>query len=222
MVTFIETTWRLLRDYHGLILDGLWLTVHLAILCEMLALALGLGVALMRLSPLRSLRTVAASYTELFRDTPFLVQLFWIYYALPAAGVVVDSWSAAVIAITLYIGSYKAEILRAGIQAVPRSQFLAARGLGMSKVQMYARVVLPQAVRKMIPSLVSSFINLVKSTSFVSIITVNELTGQSFYIAAHTFHSLEIISAAALMYFAMIWPLNLWVARLEARLRQKD
>jgi len=221
MLDFFSTTVRLVRNPEDLLWEGFKLTVELAIYGEILALALGLVVALMRLSPLWPLRAIATAYVEFFRDTPFLIQLFWIYYALPSFGILLSPYAAALIAVVLYIGSYHAEIFRAGIQAVPRGQILAARGLGMSRMLTLRRVVLPQAVRMMIPPLVSTFINLVKSTSFTSTISVAELTSASIYIGMRTLHSMEILTAAALIYFLMIYPLNLWVSRMETRLMER-
>ncbi|MSO93049.1 MAG: amino acid ABC transporter permease [Rhodospirillales bacterium] len=222
MELFFQTMWRLLRDYRGDIWDAFLLTVQLSVICEIAALALGLIVGIARLKGNLMVRSVAAGYVEFFRDTPFLVQLFWFYFAMPALGLTLDNYTTALVAVTLYIGSYKAEIFRAGIQAVPSGQMMAARGLGMPYNLAMRRIIVPQAVRKMIPPFMSSFINLIKSTSFCSTIGVTELTFKGYYIAETTFHSMEVLTAIAIIYFMLIYPMNLWVARLEVRLATRD
>lgn len=222
MELFFQTMFRVLRNYRGEIWDAFVLTVQLSVVCEIGALLLGLAVGVARLRGGRWTRVAAGAYVEFFRDTPFLVQLFWFYFALPSFGVVLDNTTTAYVAIVLYIGSYKAEIFRAGIQAVPPAQTMAARSLGMSYGLAMRRVVLPQAVRKMIPPFMSSFINLIKSTSFCSTIGVTELTFKGYYIAETTFHSMEVLTAIGAIYFIFIYPMNLLVGRLEVRLAARD
>lgn len=221
MLDFLRSTFRLLQNNADVLWDGFIVTLQLCLVGQILALALGLVVALMRLSKSMILRAIAASYVEFFRDTPFLIQLFWIYYVLPSLGVSLDSFTAAVIAITLYIGSYNAEILRAGIQAVPRGQLLAARGLGMSYPRAMWRILLPQAVAMMIPPLVSSFVNLVKSTAITATISVNELTHAGIYIGFTTLRSLEILTAISIVYFIIILPFDMIATRIEKQLIER-
>lgn len=215
----IERTLRLVLDHQDQIFSGLWMTLQLMVIGEILALCMGLVAGLARLSKLIVVRAVATAYVEFFRDTPFLIQLFWVYYCLPLFGIVLDEYSAAILCLTLYLGSYNAETIRAGIQAVPRGQVLAARGLGMSHWLTLRRIVLPQALRMMIPPLLSSFINLIKATSMTSTIAVLELTAVASHISARTFQSLEIFTAIGILYFLIIHPFNVAVIRLERRLR---
>lgn len=215
----IERTIRLVLDHEDQILAGLWMTLQLMVIGEVLALCMGLVAGLARLSRFVVVRAVATAYVEFFRDTPFLIQLFWVYYCLPMFGIVLHEYTAAILCLMLYLGSYNAETIRAGIQAVPRGQVLAARGLGMSHWLALRRVVLPQAFRMMMPPLLSSFINLIKATSMTSTIAVLELTAVASHIAARTFQSLEIFTAIGLIYFLIIHPFNVAVTHLERRLR---
>lgn len=213
----IERTIRLVLENQEQIIAGLWMTLFLMVVGEVLALAAGLVAGLARLSKYRLVRAAAAVYVEFFRDTPFIIQLFWVYYCLPLLGIVLDEITAALICLTVYLGAYNAEILRAGIQSVQRGQILAARGLGMSHWLTLRRIVLPQAFRMMIPPLLSSFINLIKATSMCSTIAVFELTAVASHISARTFQSLEIFTAIGIIYFLIIHPFNLVVSRLETR-----
>ncbi len=216
-----EKTLRLVAEHQDQILDGLRMTLFLMVAGEALALAAGLAGGLARLSRFGAVRGAAAVYVEFFRDTPFVIQLFWVYYCLPLLGVVLDEVTAALICLTLYLGAYNAEILRAGIQSVPRGQILAARGLGMSYGLTLRRIVLPQAFRTMAPPLLSSFINLIKATSMCSTIAVFELTAVANHVSARTFQSLEIFTAIGVLYFLIIHPFNMAVTRLEARWRRR-
>jgi polar amino acid transport system permease protein len=215
----LERAFRLVLEHQQDLLSGLWLTIQLTLIGELLALTMGLVVGLGLMSRIRLLRWALTAYVEFFRDTPFLIQLFWIYYCLPSFGIVIDEYTAAIICLTLYLGAYNSEIFRAGFQGVNKGQILAARGLGMSNFLTLRRIVIPQAFRMMIPPLLSSFINLIKATSMTSTIAVFELTAVANHISARTFQSLEIFTAVALIYFALIHPTNMLVTRLEARTR---
>jgi polar amino acid transport system permease protein len=217
----IERTLRLVVEHQDQILSGLRLTLELTVIGEALALCMGLAIGLGRLSRFMAVRAAATAYVEFFRDTPFLIQLFWVYYCLPMLGIVLDEYTAAILCLMLYLGAYNAEVIRAGIQSVHKGQVLAARGLGMSHWLALRRIVLPQAVRMMTPPLLSCFINLIKATSMTSTITVMELTAVANHVSARTFQSLEIFTAIGILYFCIIHPLNLAVTRFEARLQRR-
>jgi len=140
-----------------------------------LSLVLGLIVALARLSRFRGTRALATIYVELIRGTPCLLQLFYIYFVLPAFGLKFDPFTAGVIGLTINYAAYLSEVYRAGIQAVARGQLEAAQALGMSRTLMMRLIILPQAVRVVVPPLGNYFISLFKDTSLASIITVKEL-----------------------------------------------
>lgn len=167
--------------------------------------AMGLSLAVL-LAPVRTfapkpLSLIARSYVETFRGTPLLVQLLLIYFGLPSVGVKLDAYTACVLAIGLNSAAYQAEILRGAMKGIPETQFLAAESLGMSAVQAYRYVVLPQALRVAIPALVNEFVTLVKESSLASVIGVVELTRRGEYLVAYTFRALEVYIAVALIYF---------------------
>lgn len=200
------------------LLDGLWLTLVISGLSLLISMAFGLLVALLRLSPSRPLSFTAATYSEVFRDTPALVQLIWVYYVLPILlGIRISAFSAAVIGLTLHSTAYLAEIYRAGIQAVPKGNREAAQVLGMSPVQIMWRIVLPQAIKTVLPPLCNNFVDLIKLSSLASTFAVAEVTRKATELSASTFRPMEIFSFVAILYFFICWPLSMIVRQLERR-----
>lgn len=200
------------------LLDGLWLTLVISGISLLISMAFGLLVALLRLSPSRPVSFTAATYSELFRDTPALVQLIWVYYVLPILlGIRISAFSAAVIGLTLHSTAYLAEIYRAGIQAVPKGHREAAQVLGMSPVQIMWRIVLPQAIKTVLPPLCNNFVDLIKLSSLASTFAVAEVTRKATELSASTFRPMEIFSFVALLYFFICWPLSMIVRQLERR-----
>lgn len=200
------------------LLDGLWLTLAISGLSLVISMAFGLLVALLRLSPSRPLSFTAATYSEVFRDTPALVQLIWVYYVLPILlGIRISAFSAAVIGLTMHSTAYLAEIYRAGIQAVPKGHREAAQVLGMSPVQIMWRIVLPQAIKTVLPPLCNNFVDLIKLSSLASTFAVAEVTRKATELSASTFRPMEIFSFVALLYFFICWPLSMLVRQLERR-----
>ena len=180
---------------------------------------IGLLVALIRIARLPGLSWAAVLYVDFFRSTPLLVQLVWIYYALP----ILTGWSltavvAGSIGLSLYAGSFLSEIVRAGILSVERGQSEAALALGMNRAQAMRRVILPQATVRMLPPIGSTFITLVKDSALLSIIAVPELMRQSSTLASLTFRGMEALTIAAAIYFALTYPLSLGVNVLHRRL----
>jgi polar amino acid transport system permease protein len=189
------------------LLDGLKMTVALAVLSMAVSLLLGLLLSLARLSRWRVLRAVATGYTELIRGTPLLVQLLWIYYSLPIlAGLVLSPFMTAFIGLTLNLTAFVAEVYRAGILSIARSQREAALALGMSGWQAMRRVILPQSVRRVIPPMGSIWVSLFKDTALVSVIAVPDLMYQGKVLAIDTYRPLEIYTAVALIYFVVTYP----------------
>jgi polar amino acid transport system permease protein len=203
----------------GFLLDGLGLTLLISALALAASAVLGLGMALMRLSRARVLSVTAASYSELFRDTPILVQLFWVYYVLPVLlGVRLDAVTAVVIGLSLNSTAFLAEVYRAGIQSVPRGQVEAARVLGLTAAQTTRRIVLPQAIRVVLPPMANDFVTLIKYSSLASTFAVGEITRKATELTAFTFRPMEIFTFVALVYFFICWPLSLSVRYVEKRL----
>ncbi|PZO75759.1 MAG: cysteine ABC transporter permease [Mesorhizobium amorphae] len=193
-------------------------TAPLTLLSFAFGLALGLAVALVRLFGAWPLVLVARFYVWVIRGTPLLVQLFLIFYGLPAVGIVLDAFVAALIGFTLNIGAYSSEIVRAVIASVPRGQWEAAYSIGMSWSQAMRRTILPQAARTAVPPLSNTFISLVKDTSLAAAITVPELFQSAQRIVAVTYEPLILYVQAGLIYLALSSVLSSLQARLERRL----
>jgi len=201
----------------GPLLVGLWITLKISAVSLVFALALGLVAGLGRVADNPAARNLAATYVELIRGTPLLVQIF-IFYFFIGTVLVLSPFTAAVAALSVFTGAYVAEIVRAGIEAVPRGQMEAARSLGMSSLQAMRFVILPQALRKSLPPLAGQFISLIKDSSLVSVIAITDLTKAGREIVSSTFTPFEVWFTVALMYLVLTGALSLWVRRLERRL----
>ena len=192
-------------------------TIPLTAVSFVLGLALALVVALMRLSPVRVVSGIASVYISVIRGTPLLLQLFLIYYGLPSVGVQFDPFPAAIIALSLNVGGYAAEVIRASILSVPKGQWEAASTIGMGYTTTLRRVVLPQATRNAIPPLSNTLISLVKDTSLVSTIQVTELMRKAQEVAAPTFQFFELYAVAAGYYWVVCHLLSIAQNKLEKR-----
>ncbi len=180
---------------------------------------LGLVLALARLSPRRALAWPAGALIEVFRTTPPLVQLFWFFFALPIlVRVEMTPFVAAALTFSIQSAAFFAEVFRAGIVSVERGQWEAARALGMSPPQTLRRIVLPQAVQRMIPAFLERAIELMKTTTLVATVSYADLLFQANEVAQKTFRPLEVFSVAALVYFAVIFAASLAARGLERRL----
>jgi polar amino acid transport system permease protein len=194
------------------------LTIQVSLIAMVGGMAIGLLVALVRIARVPVVSGVASLYVDFFRATPVLVQLVWFYYALPIlTGVSLTAFAAGSIGLSLYAGSFLSEIFRAGILSVERGQTEAALALGMSRTQAMRRVILPQATTRMLPPIGSSLITLVKDSALLSIISVPELMRQSEALASLTFRRMEVLSIAAMIYFALTYPLSRGVDYLHRR-----
>jgi polar amino acid transport system permease protein len=180
---------------------------------------LGLLLALMRLSPKPVLRWPAGAVIEVFRTTPPLVQLFWFFFALPILiRVEMTPYLAAVLTFSIQSAAFFAEVFRGGIVSVERGQWEAGRALGMAPRQVMRRIVLPQAVKRMIPAFLERAIELMKTTTLVAIVSYADLLFQSNEVAQKTFRPLEVFTATALIYFVVIYAVSSVVGQLERRL----
>ncbi|PHY13388.1 amino acid ABC transporter permease [Caulobacter sp. B11] len=200
-----------------LLLKGAVYTILLSVIGMSLGLALGFGLALMRLSSSLLLRWPAGIYVSAIRGTPLLVQLFLIYYGLPQFGIELPPLLAAGIGFSLNIAAYACEILRSAIAAVDKGQWEAASVLGMTRGQTLRRVILPQAARTAVAPLANSFISLVKDTSLAATIQVPELFRQAQLITARTFEIFTMYLAAAALYWILSSLLALGQDRLQRR-----
>jgi L-cystine transport system permease protein len=208
---FFDSLWPIVRG-------GLLGTIPLAVVSFAVGLVLALGVALMRMSRSRVLSGLARVYISVIRGTPLLVQLFVIFYGLPSLGLLINPWPSAVIAFSLNVGGYAAEVIRAAILSVPRGQWEAAYTAGMSHQLTLRRVILPQAARVSVPPLSNTFISLVKDTSLASLILVTELFREAQKIAAFSQEFMLLYMQAALVYWVFCLVLSTGQNALEKRL----
>ena len=207
------------RKYLPLLLRGALVTVEISSLAMILAVAAGLMLALARLYGVAPLRWLAATYIEAIRGTPLLIQLFMIYYGLPNVGIRLDAFTAAVLGLGLNYAAYEAENYRAGLEAVPHGQMEAALALGMTRAQAVRRIIIPQAIRIIIPPVTNDFIALFKDSSLVSVITMVELTKVYGMLATTTYDYIGLGLMTAALYFALSYPASLLADRLERKLR---
>jgi polar amino acid transport system permease protein len=202
----------------GPLLEGLKVTLQITGVSLLLAFALGLTAALLRLSHSAVANWVARGYLEAIRNTPLLIQLFVMYFVL-APVLDVSRFTSAVLALSLFEGAYVAEIFRAGITSVHRSQWEAAHSLGLSIRHAYLRVILPQAIRRMLPPLTSQAISLIKDSALVSTIAIYDLTLEGQVIVSETFLTFEIWFTVAAIYLLLTVSLSLVVNTMDRRLR---
>ncbi len=197
-----------LSEYWIVFAQGAIVTAQLTALAFALALALGLLLAFGRLAETVLVRAPAAVYVELFRSTPALVQLVWIYYAMPIlTGIKFNSLVSVGIGLGLHTAAYYCEVFRAGILAVERGQLDAAKAVGMRRSQLMRRIVLPQAVRQMIPPFINETASLIKLTTLGSVLAVNELLHASNNLITTTYRPLEIYTALAIIFAVIIYPI---------------
>jgi polar amino acid transport system permease protein len=206
----------------GPLLQGLWITLNITIISFILTILFGLVTAVLRLSDSIIARGLSRGYLEVIRNTPLLVQLFFIYFVIsPVLGV--HRFFSAVLALSLFEGAYASEIFRAGILSVHHGQWEAAQGLGLSMRQTYQHIIFPQGVRKMLPPLTGQTISLIKDSALVSTIAISDLTLQGQAIIAETFLAFEIWFTVAAIYLLVTLTLSLvssWVEK-KMNLRSK-
>jgi len=184
-------------------------------------IVIGVICGLALLSRRRWLTLPLEGYVEVFRCTPLLVQIVWFYYALPILlNFSLPAWLAAGLGLTLYMGAFCTEIFRAGVMSIGRGQWQAGRALGMTHIQLMRRIVLPQAVRRMVPPLVNQSITQLKNTALLYVVAVPDLMYTGSIVTAETFRPLEVYTSVAAMYFIILYPMTLFAKRLEVRVDQ--
>jgi cystine transport system permease protein len=196
-------------------------TIPLTGISFVLGLVVALLVALARISSVKFLRAIAATFVSLIRGTPLLLQLFIIFYGLPSLGIVLDPWPSAIVAFSLNVGGYAAETIRAAILSVPKGQWEAAATVGLSRGATLRQIVLPQAARVAVPPLSNTLISLVKDTSLASAVLVTEILRKAQELAAPTFQFFLLYGIAAIYYWIVSQLLTVLQGQLEKRLNQK-
>jgi polar amino acid transport system permease protein len=185
------------------LLDGAWMTIQLSGTAMLIGLAVAVVCAMAKTSGPRPLRWLVNAYVEIIRNTPFLVQIFLIFFGLPSLGLRLSPWQAALIAMVVNVGAYATEIIRAGIESILKGQVEAGMALGLSKLQIFRYVILIPALRAVYPALTSQFILLMLTSSVVSAISAEELTSIANDIQSQTFRSFEIYIVVTVMYLVM-------------------
>jgi len=189
--------------YHAELLKGLWLTIVITCCTLALGFMVGVAAALGRMSRFRAIRLACGAYVELIRNTPLLVQLFFIYFGLPAFGVRLSPEVGAIVALTINTGAYCTEIVRAGLEATPRGHIEAGLSLAMSRIQVFRHVMLVPALQRIYPALTSQFIIIMLATSVASQITADELTAAGNFIQSRNFRSFEIFAVIGVIYLML-------------------
>jgi polar amino acid transport system permease protein len=211
--------WDTVWGSFDFLMSGLQMTLIISAATLVLAMIGGLIIALLDMSRFRALRWIGVSIGEVVRNTPILVQLLWVYYVLPIVfNVRIEALVALIIGLALYQAAFISEVYRSGIQSVPKGHREAAQVLGLSPVQSFRRIVLPQAVRMTLPPLASNFVQLIKFSSLGAVISVSEITRRGMELAATNFRPLETFTFIAVVYFFICWPLAMAIRWWERRL----
>ena len=202
--------WSVLLVYRQLLWNGLLLTAKISTLSMALSLMLGALIGIGRRSEVVQLRWLCGGYIEFFRNIPLIVQLFFWYFAVG-----LESFPAAVIGLTTYTSAYIAEVVRSGLQSIPRTQTEAARSFGMTSYQVIRHVILPQALMRVVPPLGVEFINVIKNSSIAMTISVTELTFQAQQIESQTFRGFEAATAVTVLYVLLAFTIVLAMGAIE-------
>ena len=224
---FLITMKDLVVRYHSFFLEGVGNTLIIAVFTVLFGTILGVLMAMARMSKFKPLKWLATAYIEFFRGTPLMVQLMFIFYGLPMIGVTFptvsfipdfDRFAAGVVAMSLNSCAYVAEIIRSGIQAVDAGQMEAARCLGFHHREAMTLVILPQAVRNILPALGNEFVTIIKESSIVSVISIADRMFRSKGIIAKTYNSLECLAVVAIIYFILTFLGGRLIALMERRM----
>ncbi len=218
---FLEGLAKFVADYvryFPQVLKGAPVALTLTVLGIFFGTLIGLVISQMKMSKVGVLRGFGSFYTWFLRGTPMLVQLYFLYYGLPKMGIFLTSFMASVIGLSLNIGAYMAEIIRGGIQAIDKGQFEAAKALGMSHWQTMKRIIIPQTVRIILPTLGNEFITLLKDTSLVAAIALTEILKITYEITSRDFNPLPAFAVAATFYLFFTTVLTFLFGRLEKKL----
>lgn len=212
--------WHFVRQSLPYLWGGVVTTLEVCGVAAALTIPISLLGAALRGSRLWPLRALGSLYVDVFRSTPFLVQLIWFYFVLPSTlNFPITGFQAAVVSLALYIGAYQTEVVRTGIESLPAGQREAGLALGMRGGQVYRRVILPQAASRMIPPSLSMLIILIKESAVVSAVSVTDLMWRSGAVASRSYRSVEPLTFAGLAYVAMILPLAFLARHLHHRQR---
>jgi polar amino acid transport system permease protein len=214
-----QWNWQAISKYRSTLVSGWIRTVFISLASLILSTAIGVLFALVRRSHILPLRYFGHIYVELVRGTPLLVQILIFFYVIADAFHVSDRYLAGILILSFFSGAYISEIVRAGIESISQSQLESARAIGLTNSQTYRYVIFPQAIRITLPPLVGQFVSLIKDSSLLSIIAVNEFTQAARDVNSVTYSTLEAYIPLAIGYLILTLPISLWTRRLEKRLR---
>ena len=210
--------WAVVAEYRGWLVAGIGLTLQIAVTAMAFAMVLGLAIAMLRMSPIWPLRTAASIYIAVLRAIPLLPFILWAYYGVTlVSGIDVDAFWSGVICLTLQYGAWLSELYRAGLQAIDKGQREAALSTGMSRSGAFAKVVWPQAWRIIIPPMANNFVGIIKDSSLVGVIGLNELMRQSQIAVSLTFRPFELYTAALVIYVILSLAISRVASFLEWR-----
>ncbi|MGB7085045.1 MAG: amino acid ABC transporter permease [Phormidesmis sp.] len=204
-------------DNIGVLLAGAWLTLKLSLLAIAFGLIIGILGSLCRTSGNRFANAIALAYVEIIRNTPYLIQLFFIFFGLPALGLKLSAEQAAIVSLAINFGAYSTEIVRAGVESIPKGQIEAGLAIGFKKLDVFRYIVIPPALANIYSSLVGQVILAVLFTSVVSQIAAEDLTYAGNYLDARTFRSFEIYFTLAVLYLAIVWIVKALAYLIEIR-----
>lgn len=196
--------WRYPIEHIGELLSGAWMTAQISVICFITSLLLGTLCSIVRFSKKpKILYVFVSAFVEIMRNTPLLVQLFFVFFGIPQIGISLSPWTAGVLVLSLNSAAYYCEIMRGGIQSIPKGQWEAAESLCLSKTSAFIRVIFPQAVRDAFPSIANQLVLLIFGTSVLSILDVRELTQTASILNSQSFRSMEIFTFVMLFYYAV-------------------
>ncbi|MBQ9301034.1 MAG: amino acid ABC transporter permease [Clostridia bacterium] len=228
-MTFFVNVWTTLEKYYSFFLEGVQNTLIIAFFTVLFGTLLGILMAMAKLSGFKPLRWLATAYIEFFRGTPLMVQLMFIFYGLPMMGVTFPNvpfienfqrFAAGIVAMSLNSCAYVAEVIRSGIQAVDAGQMEAARSLGFKKSQSMLLVILPQAIRNILPALGNEFVTVIKESSIVSVIGIADLMYRTNGVKAKNYKTLECLFIAAIIYCILTFGSSRLISLMERRMRR--
>lgn len=215
-MTFIE----ILTNSFPVLMQGLRMTLIISVSSILFAMVIGLVVSLMRLSGVKVLDIISKTYVDIIRGTPLIIQAFFLYFGVPdLLNIRIDNLTAGIIIMSLNAGAYMSEVFRGGILSVPYGQTEAARSLGLSNAKTMRKVIIPQAVKNMVPAFINQMIISLKDTSLLSVIGLGELTQRGQIVVAATYNSFEIYFIIGVMYFVMIKLISLLGDFVERKLK---
>lgn len=221
-MSFVES-FSFLSKYWTFFISGIYITIALAVISIVFGSILGIALALMKRSRIKAVSLIAKGYIGFIRDTPLLVQIYIVYIGLPVVtGVNIPDFLTGVISLTLYSAAYIAEIFRSGIESLPVGQAEAASTLGMSKLQIMKDIILPQAVKNILPALGNQFIGNVKDSSLVSVLGITDLMYQAQTVRGSTALGIQPILVASAIYLVLTWILNNILSYGERRMKASD